>query len=107
MRTARLLTLSQHALRRGDGVCPGGGGYLPGGGGDGVSPGGCLPGGGGMCLLGGGVWPGALPEQNDKIGVKTLPCRNFVAGGNNLVLLRLRKTCTVISFLSILKNANS
>ena len=78
MRTARLLTVSQHALCRwgvypsihwAGGVCPGG--YLSGG----YLPGGCLP---------GGLWQTPPCEENDwQRGVKTLPCRNFVVGGNN------------------------
>ena len=61
MRTARLLTVSQHALRRW-GVCPGG-----------------------VCPVGICPWRCGRPpcEWNDwQTGVKTLPCRNFVAGGN-------------------------
>ena len=68
------------------------------------------------CLLGGGLPRGCLPrglsdwgcgrhppdqrqtppcEQNDwQTGVKTLPCRNFVAGGKNFQ--RLKVTCSRI-----------
>ena len=59
MRTARLLTVSKHTLRRGGGVCPGGG----------ICPGGCL------------TTP-PPPWTELQTGVKTLHCRNFVAGGN-------------------------
>ena len=65
MRTARLLTVSQHALSRG--------GSLPGG-----------------CLLGGGVSAQGvadIPPVDRMTGLKTLPCRNFVAGGNKLQVL--------------------
>ena len=54
MHTARLLTISQHALRKG-GVCPR------------------------------GVWQTPPLWTEWQICVKTLPCRNFVAGGNNNV----------------------
>ena len=67
MRTARLMTVSKHALHRGRGCIPActSGGCLPGD----VCPGGCLP------------RRGDRPpcEQNDwHTGVKILPCRNFV-----------------------------
>ena len=100
MRTARLLTVSQHALRKGvwclprewvstQGVCLTGGGLCahgqcvpgcsvcPGGvcSGEACLPGGCLP--SGVCVA---DPPPPLTEW--QIGVKTLPCRNFVAGGN-------------------------
>ena len=74
-------------------------GCLPGGGVRGVCPGGwCLPTGvsawGGVSAQGGDVCRGEgsaqgfladTPpcEQNHKTGVKTLPCRNYVADGNN------------------------
>ena len=103
MRTAGLLTISQHALGRvffpsmhwaggclprgglSEGVCLGG-----------VCPGGCLPREclpRGMCVCK-GVWGVAdtLPQTRgrhppvDRMTdrCKTLPCRNFVAGGNNV-----------------------
>ena len=97
MRTARLLTASQHALPRG-GVCipacTGQGGVCPGGSAQGSLPRGCLPGG---CLLGGWQTPPTPCEQNDRqTGVKTLPCRNFVEGGNHRhrKLVRLCATIT-------------
>ena len=83
MRTARFLTVSQQALRIGEGVCPRG--CLPRGG----CPGG-VP--GVVCLV--GVCPGGVSAQGGlptslwtewQIGVKTLPCRNFVAGGKKKI----------------------
>ena len=106
MRTARLLTVSQHALPRGvsareEGRClPKG--CLP----RWVCPSGCLPRGcaqGGVCPTGVLRWCVSLTggcvadtpqtrgrhtprEENDwQTGVKTLPCRNFVEGGNKCV----------------------
>ena len=47
----------------------------------GVCLGGCLP--GGVCLGEHRRDTTPTPEQNDwKTGVKTLPCRNYVAEGN-------------------------
>ena len=46
-------------------------------------PGGCLPGGvcpGGVCP--GGVWQTLPPWTEWQVLVKTLPCRNYVADGN-------------------------
>ena len=71
MRSARLLTISQHALCRG--VSARGVSVQ-----EGVRPGGCLP--RGVC--------GRPPVNRMKTGVKTSPCRNFVAGGNNSLLIR-------------------
>ena len=85
MHTARLLTISQHVLHRGS-VYPSmhwAGGCLPGGGVCwGVSAQGCVCGRHPLC------------EQNDwQTGVKTLPCRNFVAGG------KYQFTCLGYSYL--------
>ena len=63
MRTACLLTVSQHALGGGGGLC--------------VSQ---------HALGRGGVCPRLWTEW--QTGVKTLPCRNFVAGGKNLITSR-------------------
>ena len=81
MRTARLLTVSQHALCRGVSAS-GPGGVFPGGSVQGVSargdvwPGGCLP------LIGGGC----IPACN---GADT-PCGQTDTCKNNLHKLRLR-----------------
>ena len=58
------------------GVCPGG--YLP----RGVCPGGCLPRG---CLVDTPLW------TEWQTPVKTLPCRNYVADGNNDTVSIARK----------------
>ena len=63
MRTSRFLTVSQHAHALGRGGVSAGGGSAKGG----VSA-------QGVC--------GRHPPVNRMTGVKTLPCRNFVAGGN-------------------------
>ena len=104
MHTARLLTISQHALHRGSvhpsihwpegclpggGVCQGGRGVCPG---DGVSAQGgvCWGVSAQECVCG----RHPLCEQNDwQTGVKTLPCRNFVAGG------KYQYTCLGYSYL--------
>ena len=76
MRTFRLLTVSQHAHALGRGVCMPGGlprvGVSARGGGGSLPREGCLP--RGVC--------GRHPPVNRMTDVKTLPCRNFVAGGN-------------------------
>ena len=98
-RTACLLTVCQHALHRGsmypsmhcaEGVCITA--FI--GQGEGCLPGGCLP--GGVCCGGSarGVCPGegvCLPLlwTEWQTGVKTLPCCNFVAGGNYYMPLLL------------------
>ena len=104
MRTARLLTVSKHALRKGgclpreECVCSGGvclprevsaqGSVCP----LAVSARGMSAQGrvcsGGVCSGGSaqGVCGRPPCEQNDRqIGVKALPCRNFVAAGNYFV----------------------
>ena len=66
MHTAHLLTVSQHALHRGN-VCPGG---LPGDLHRGCLPRGCLPGvsaGGWVCLPRGSAW-GCLPRRVSALG---------------------------------------
>ena len=122
MRTARLLTVSQHALCMGVCIqaCTGQGGVSPGGvcpgrylprrvsAQRGVCPGGICPGGvsagekgivaRGRCVADtpsspadtcpGQTLAGQIPPWADTLwtewqtGVKTLPCRNYVAGGN-------------------------
>ena len=109
MHTTYLLTVSQHALCRGvypslqsagEGVCISAmhwAGEVSAGGGmsaqGGVCWGGCLPRGnvcpGGMFAKDGGLAArGCVAdtppprEQNDRQVYKTLPCHNFIAGGN-------------------------
>ena len=73
MRTARLLTVSEHALHNGV-----------------SAQGGVCPGGRGMSAQGMAAWgvadtprPEADTPPREQTGVKTLPCCNFVAGGNS------------------------
>ena len=78
------------------GVFPGG--CLPGGvsawGGVYVCSEGSLPRGGGVCVPGGGVCP---CERNDgQIGVKTLPCRNYIADGKNVPTKHPK--CNIVPF---------
>ena len=77
MRTARALTVSPSMLF-GGGVCSRGGGVCPQGG---VCS-------GGVCSRGGVVSQHAVRQTpplwtESQMPVKTLPCPNFVAGGNN------------------------
>ena len=89
MRTARLLTVSQYALGRGGVclgvvVCPGGVSSRAMSAQGGVCPGGVFPG-AGVCPGRRSVCPEGVktPLWTEwQTGVKTLPCRNFVAGGN-------------------------
>ena len=72
MRTAHLLTVSQHALRRGVSAW-GGWGCLP----RGVCPGGCLP------LVWGGVYPSmqwARPPRGQTDTCENITLANFVCG---------------------------
>ena len=75
MRTAHLMTVSQHAMCRGEVCIPAWTGW------------GCVcP--GGVCQGGVVVCPGCVCVADTPLwaewqtGVKTLPCHNFVAGGN-------------------------
>ena len=85
MRTARLLTVSLHALHRGVSAR---GGCLP----RGVSARGCLSRGclplvqGRGCLPTGRASGRHPPVERMTDRCKTLPCRNFVAGGKNIPL---------------------